>query len=98
MSKTIENKTTAIRLNEDKNANYADLLVHLVNVPIKEGLTVSEMKRNLRVLDILEVGKDAETLEFTKEDFKFLQKLVTNSRWGVSHKDIIEFVEYVEGL
>jgi hypothetical protein len=94
--KTIQNKTTTILKSEDVMATYADLFVILLNKPLQKMVTISDMRRDLKLLDLLEAA--GETIEVSDEDFKHLVELVKTSEWALKHLDILEFVDYIESL
>lgn len=98
MTKTIENKETSILLTDDVNLTYAHLLATIVNKPMKEGITIKEMKRDLELLDKLEAAKAGESFEVTDEELKHLIKITLEFQWGMRHKDLVTFIEYVESL
>lgn len=98
MTVKIENKETPIMLSETEKVKYVDLLMTAVNKPVPEGCTIAEMRRDLRIFDILEKGKDESELEFTPEDVKYLVKKVEDSVWAVRHPSIVEFADYIATL
>lgn len=94
--KTLENKETNLKIDEEKNAKYSDLIYTVINKPISEPLTVSDIARDVKILNILQ--KAGDVIEFEDEDFKFVKKSVAESKWGARHNDIVEFAEYIAGL
>jgi len=88
--RTIENKATAL----PDNMDYAKLIKICVNVPPKEGFSVEEMKKRIRILDVL----DKDPIEIEDADFSILKQCVTQFRWGVLNKEIIAFVDYIQEL
>jgi hypothetical protein len=61
--------------------------------PSKEGIDVAEMRRRIRVIDVIE--KDGELLEFEDSDYDCVKRCVESMRWASIHKEIIEFVDYI---
>lgn len=98
MAKTIENKATTMLLTEDTPLTYAHLLATIVNKPVKEGVTIKDMKRDLDLLDKLEDAVDKEVIEVTDEELKHLAKETEAFVWGTRHRDLVAFVEYIDSL
>lgn len=94
--KTIENKTTTIIKSGDIGARYGDLLAAILNRPLSKATDLKSMRRDLRLLDLVESGED--TILVTEEDFKYLFGLVEGSEWAIRHKDILDFADYFESL
>ena len=91
--KKLENKTTSIKISEDKFLKYSDLLGTVINKPVREGLSVKELKRDIAILNIAEDATDI--MEFSDEQYSYIKEEVENSKWTLRHQDIIDFVEYV---
>jgi len=95
--KIVENKETVIPFNEDRKANYADLIKSIVDLPMpKEGLSMDTMRKNFQILDIIEKG--GEQLVFTSEQLDIIKNNVENSVWTVQHKDLVLFADYINSL
>ena len=98
--KTIENKETSIKETAEassKNLTYCELLKLIMNVPPKEGYTISEMKMRL---DIYAALVPSEKNEMSLEDapFEIVKQSVNNFRWALVHKDVVDFVDYINSL
>lgn len=93
---TVENKSTGIKITEERNANYADLIAIVVNKPLKEVIDIKSMRQKLNFLRQCEEAK--ETITFTKEQFNELAKEIALSQWGVVSRDILDFVDYIAEL
>ena len=93
---TIDNKQTALQLVEGKNATYGDLLAHLINRPTPGPIDKKGMRRDFRLMDLLEVN--TKSFEVTEEDAKYLATLASESQWGGRHKDLLDFYDYFEAL
>lgn len=89
--KQLENKSTTIVKHDDVMINYADLLVVLLNRPIKQATTIKEMRRDMKLIDELEAAGTHITLK--DEDYTYLNGLVENSEWAIKHKDILQFAD-----
>lgn len=89
--KTLENK--GVEFAED--VDYFKLIESCVNVTPEKGFTVKEMKKRLRVLDALNGDK---TAEIEDADFKVLKNCVEQMKWAIMHKEIVDFVDYIENV
>lgn len=98
MSKILENKVTRLMASENEALKYSDLLLIVMSAPIKEGITILEMKRDLKIAGLLESGKTEEQIEFTDDEFKSLVELVKVQKWQMRHPDIVDFAEYITSL
>lgn len=94
--KTIENKTTSITKSEGVNAKYSDLFVALLNKPISKNMDLKSMRRDIKLLDLMEANTD--TIEVTSEEFDHLASLVDTSEWAFRHQDILSFADYIDSL
>lgn len=97
MTKLIENKTTQLVKSEKGDMfDYSDLLLHVFNIPVTEGISIKDMKEDMDILTILQ--SENKKLEFTEHQFNRIKDLVEKSVWAVRHKDIVDFVNYIEVL
>ncbi len=90
----IENKVAAL----PTETNYAQLIKACVNVPPKEGFTVDEMRKRIRLIDATENIGDNKSFEVEDADIEVLKPCVKAMRWIILHKDLIEFVDYIMAL
>lgn len=92
--KTITNKLTSIPTGkaEPSFEDYFSLAKICLNQPPQGGFDVAEMAKRLRVMDAL-VGDQA-SLE--DADYETLKACVNVARWGVLHRDIKEFADYIK--
>lgn len=110
--KEIANTITTIKLTENNNVSYADLLMSCVNRPVKEGVDLKTMRRDLRIMGIIEDAiletkrqeklpeskREVVLMNFEDEDFKVIAKLVEESQWVILHKDILTFADLIINL
>jgi len=96
--KTIENKETSLLLTEDTKVKYSDLIMTVLSGPVKEGITIPEMRRDLKLYGIAENAKVGDSMEFTEDEIKHIISLVNAQKWAVKHIDILEFADYVENV
>lgn len=92
----VENKQTALPLNESVNAKYADLLKVVVDQPVKEGVSLSEMSRDLKVINKLQDAEDF--VEFTEEEFNLVKQKLALHRWPMRALELVEFGDYINSL
>ncbi len=71
--------------------NYADLMISALNLAPKGGLSVSEMRVRIKVVDKLEAQKNAKTIELEDADKELVKSCFNAMRWGRSSKEIITF-------
>ena len=96
--KTIQNKETAIKMNETSNVKYSDLLVIVMDKPTKEGIPLSDMRRDLKILDALDKAKDGSDIELEDSDAAHVKEQVKKSVWALRHKDILTFADDIDAL
>jgi hypothetical protein len=97
--KVIKNKTIALGANQEdpkqkQNITVAQLAKSCVNAPTKEGFSTDDMRKRIKILEVLENATDVISLEDT--DFQEAVKCVKDMRWGICDKGIIEFCDLFE--
>lgn len=75
--------------------NYREQLLNLVKSGGEKGVDFDEMKRRLRLLDVLEPAQDREVVQFEDADHELLVSIVKNARWLISDRKIVYFIEAV---
>jgi len=88
--KTIENKKINI---PGEIKKYSDLIMLCVKNPSQGGLDILEMRKRIKVIDIIEKG--GKSFDFEDADFECIKECVGNMRWVFPHKEIINFVDYI---
>lgn len=91
--KTIENKKISIPGDIKK---YSGLITVCVQNPPQGGYDVDEMRKRIKIIDIIEKGGTA--LVFEDADFDCLKQCVNSMRWAYMHKEILNFLDYISGL
>lgn len=94
--KTLELKQTKLKLNQDGNATYKDLILLCVNVPKQGGFSISEIKSRLEIVNAVESAEG--TLKLEDAPTQLLQEIVSEFKWGSVHADIVEFVESIQNM
>ena len=64
-----------------------------MNQPPQGGYDITEMRKRIRVTDVIAEGGDF--FEFEDADFACIKQCVESMRWGFAHKDILHFIEYI---
>ena len=104
--KTIENKEIAIEesnkfLFTDKDGHfkapfYKDFLVTALNTKV-EGFTLDDMRKRLKVRDIVDGFEPYSRYEIEDADFGTLKEAVSKvEKWKILDKGILEFLEFFE--
>lgn len=95
--KEVTNKTTELMNSTEKNdfTTYAQLIKVCVSQP-KEGMNFIEMKQRMKIIDVCDAG--GEVLKFEDTDFGVVKTLCNGFKWGVVHKDIVQFGEDINEI
>ena len=97
----IENKETEIekKINKDGGKlKYSDLLKEVIENPPKGGfIGVDEMKKRIRMTTAIECESNG-VIEFETGDLDSIKKLINEFGWGVLHKDILNFINYINSI
>lgn len=94
--KILELKKTSLKLNEDKEATYKDLILFCVNAPKQGGFSIQEIRQRLKITDAVEASDDMLQLEDTEA--QALEEIIAEFKWGSVHKDIVQFVEDIQNM
>ncbi len=80
---------------EEGVLDYKKMLKSIVQLPSdpRQGLSISDIRQAVRVLDGLE-GNGA-VLQLEDADYSFLKKKIENYKFGLAHKNILTFVDDV---
>jgi len=76
--------------------SYSQIISDICNAPRDGGVTVQQMSRWIRILDVVEKGGDS--LSFEDNDFSFLIAEVEAFRFGAVSRGIAEFVADLKKL
>lgn len=90
------NKETSIETGVDVKAKYGDLLLACLNSRPDGGFDIQEMRKRLRVIDVVEKGGDE--LLFEDADMATIVGCVSSMKWAVFSKEIVEFSDYVSSF
>jgi hypothetical protein len=68
--------------------------------PPQGGWTKDEMKRRLRIEDVLDyvTENDEKVIELEDSDFNNFKALLDKKVWPIKHKGIVEFDDYIKSL
>ena len=93
-----KNKLTVLK-NKEEEITYVKLLIHVIDtVTKKEDVLSSNIRLDLKVLDLLEKVKTNAVVSIPKEDLIRLSIKLPNIVWLWKHKDIIVFEDYFLSL
>lgn len=98
MKVKVLNKETSIFITENRKAKYSDLLMYVFDTPVPQDVSLNVMRRDFRIMDIIEAGNNSTELEFDLEDFTLIADKVANSKWKVVSRDIVAFADYIKSL
>lgn len=96
--KSIELKTVELDvLGTKEDFSYRDMLRVLMETPEnpQKGAQIDEMRKSLRVLEILDT--ENKTIELEDADFIYLCNRVKNATFIANNKVFIDFVDYFVG-
>ena len=92
--KTLQNKTILLA---GESITYAQLMAQCLN-GAAEGFSIDEMRRRIRVMDAIEkAGNDGKEIELEDHDYQTLVSAL-DIRWRLLSREIVEFVDYVQGV
>lgn len=94
----LKNVKTELKLVKDEYANYAQLLLFLYNQVSSEGLSLAQIKTDLKVMTSLEDNLNEDEIEMPDECKESIKKIVAKSIWPIRHKDLVAFSDYIENL
>ena len=75
---------------------YKEMIKNLLQFPqdAQKGFTVDEIRANLRILEALEKSDTELTLE--DADHEKLKTIIESAKFGMAHKNIVEFVDDIK--
>lgn len=81
---------------QTENFVYKDMLTVLMETPSdpQRGAGIDEVRKSIRVLDVLE--RSGDVLELEDADFAYVLERVRNARFTASNKVFVDFVEHFE--
>lgn len=93
---SFKNVETSMIKEGEKIVKYGDLIVACLDTPPKGGFDIQEMKRRMRILDVVEKG--GEEFSFEDADIETLKKCVSSMKWAVFHREVLAFCEAVDSI
>lgn len=101
--KKIENRDTKIlfELGNKETLRFADLMIVVMNKMDGAGKTPSQLRKDFRVIDVLEkASKDKlESFELEDADFDHFMTIYGNDfAWGFMHRDLIAFDDVIKAI
>jgi len=98
--KKIKNKQIVINDGKEKSESslVAEMALSCTKQPTEKGFDVSEMRKRMRVVDVLEkaIEKKEKTINLEDADYDELKKCVDSMRWAIVDKGILEFCDLIE--
>jgi hypothetical protein len=78
---------------KENGFDYKLLIKNILSVPVNPqvGLTVDEIRKAVRIMDLIDKSKDK--LELEDADYDYLKNRIETNKFAIAHKDIIEFVD-----
>jgi len=97
--KTFKDSTTSIKEQEGQPClMYSDLIkTCLNNIPPQKGSNISLLRERMAAMNAVEKSVDG-IINFEDAEFKTVKEAVENFTWGMLHKDIIAFCDYVNSI
>ena len=82
---------------EDGLFDYKLIIKNILSVPSNPqvGLTVEDIRKAVRVMDLVDMSKDK--LELEDADYDYLKQRVENNKFGIAHKSIVTFIDDILG-
>lgn len=77
---------------------FIDLAIKGLNNIPQEGLTPSEMRDRLKIIDKIDSVKIDEEVELEDAEFRKIYDTYKGIKWLMMHKDIVAFDDYLEEL
>lgn len=99
--KNVENRKVILKLqNQEVPITYAEMLQNLVNQPVKEGVSISDMRKNLTIISVIEdaIKEKKEVISFEDSHFETVLSIVDKATWAVNDIAIIDFFDYIQSL
>jgi hypothetical protein len=91
--KTIANKETSIKKDENSNVKYSDLAIACLNQIPQGGLNATEMRSRIKCIDALENA--GEEIQLEDAEFETLKRCVNSMKWAILHKDVVDFIDEI---
>lgn len=84
-------------IEEAPKLNYKKSLDAIIKSPLNPqiGIRVEEMRKSVRILDLLEKVQDNEMWQLEDADHAFLKEKVEAFHYGESNKRLLEFIDDV---
>ena len=98
MSMLFENKKTNLKIVQEHDARYADLLLFLYNQYNPQQISMAKMRTDMKIMDLLEENREKDSFEMEDSMKASIKDIVANSSWAIRHKALIEFGDYIESL
>lgn len=92
-------KTLELKILSDSDnfkLDYHSQLLACVRAPMGErGMDIEEMRKSIRVMDVLEKSESGKWIDLEDADYEHLKQKVGAMRWTMAHRFIVQFVDDV---
>ena len=75
--------------------NYRESLMTIIKTPMnpREGISIDEMRKSVKLLDLIEIKKDEDEVELEDADYDFLKKKVESFKFAFANKIVLQFID-----
>lgn len=77
--------------------NYREQILGMVRQPSGDHFDVPEMRKAMRLIDVIEPADDGDTVGLEDADWEYLKERVMHGRYVVADNAILSFIADVEG-
>lgn len=101
--KKIENRKTSIieTVGQPETISYADIMLMVINKSVPEGYPPSKMRKDFRVIDVLDkaIKDKSEFIELEDGDFDhWWSRYGDDFAFGMQHRDLLAFDDYLKEI
>ena len=76
---------------------YREQILGMVRGPSGDHFDIPEMRKAMRVIDLIEAAEDGDTVGLEDADWEYLRDRVTHGKYVIADKAILSFVADIEG-
>lgn len=94
----IENKQIDLKVDNNRPANYASLMLFCYEIPSQKPLTLTSIKRDLEIMNVLEENINSESFELDDKYKESLKETIKATPFSIRKASLVEFGDYIESL
>lgn len=97
----VDNKFTPFFKNADGSPiGYISVIRNILGHDNGKTMNIDQIRERFKLIERFEkaIEKKEESISLSKDELALVKRLVLSNQWPIVHKDIIEFVDYVESL